>query len=905
MEDFEMQQYFVSTEGNDRWSGKKDRPASDGTDGPFATIHAARDAIRRLKLAGRFNEPVEVLIRGGLYAMTKTFYLRGADGGTEECPITYGAYPGETPVLSGGMCISGWSDEGNGIYAARLPDNRFFRQLFCNGQRMTRCRYPKLDKKDPLYGGWAFIESLVHSEGALDNTGIYRIDGPWRFRTDPARKGEEQRWFNGKTDDRNWPSISTGASWQQQGHDFSGHAWYRTGFKMPDGFDTRRHLWLVFGAVDKGCHVYIDGKKVFEHTTASTGLTPEQIWNIPFKFDARPHILPGRTHCLTVKVESEYGAGGIIKPVSLVSADSEVNLSVVSGEVENPASFTYAESLFPHRWQKPRQAEIFVFPGKCWISDIIPIRSIDYENRVIHLTRPVCPSKKTIGSATHLVPGNRFYVENNLEDLTEPGEWCLDTDTRTVYFRPPDGVDINSAKVTVPCVERLVEMTGSTGEQGQVLSYVNIRGLRFTQTLVNWPSPQSYYKTPNAGSALYMENTRFCSVEDNIFDSVGGDAVRLQNHNACNRIAGNHISNAGAYGIFIAAFQKGFARSNPDSGDVPEPDAWKNEPEDHESVVRAWPRSGGHIISRNHIHNVGIYEKHGQGIAFFGVSAPNVIVSQNHIHHAPRFGIGLMSGFGRVVIENNYLHDLSLETCDTGGITSNRWYTYHADPELREGVIIRYNRIFDVVGCGAYGKKAEPGGIDMAGGRIWINYYSWAIYFDNMPMDVQVYGNITARNTLGGIMISRGWNIEVHDNIFLESGKSQVYLALGEKKSGLRIERNIFSYSNPGASYIRLALGKMKDHGLIERFDRNVIHAPGGTEPSLSGVPGEFVQRMGYVQTGTADASWAWWTSMGFDVHSVLGDPEFVDPGRNDFDLKPDSPALKLGFKSPKAFVEN
>ena len=43
--------------------------------------------------------------------------------------------------------------------------------------------------------------------------------------------------------------------------------------------------------------------------------------------------------------------------------------------------------------------------------------------------------------------------------------------------------------------------------------------------------------------------------------------------------------------------------------------------------------------------------------------------------------------------------------------------------------------------------------------------------------------------------------------------------------------------------------------------------------------------------------SWAQWQAEGHDLHSLYVDPMFVDPANHDFRLRPDSPALKLGFQ--------
>ena len=39
------------------------------------------------------------------------------------------------------------------------------------------------------------------------------------------------------------------------------------------------------------------------------------------------------------------------------------------------------------------------------------------------------------------------------------------------------------------------------------------------------------------------------------------------------------------------------------------------------------------------------------------------------------------------------------------------------------------------------------------------------------------------------------------------------------------------------------------------------------------------------------------WQNSGFDTHSIIADPLFVDPENDDYTLKSESPAIKLGFK--------
>ncbi|MDB6135406.1 MAG: putative pectin lyase [Verrucomicrobiales bacterium] len=139
---------YVSTRGNDRWSGRRADPGEG--DGPFASVARAREAVRALLKAQRTPEPVRVVLRGGTYYPDATLEFGPEDSGTGGNPVTYAAAPGEEVVLSGGHRLNGgrW-DEANGrkVWTVDIPEVREgtwrFRQLFVNGGRRPRTRLPK------------------------------------------------------------------------------------------------------------------------------------------------------------------------------------------------------------------------------------------------------------------------------------------------------------------------------------------------------------------------------------------------------------------------------------------------------------------------------------------------------------------------------------------------------------------------------------------------------------------------------------------------------------------------------------------------------------------------------------------------------------------------------------------
>ena len=98
--------FYVSTQGNDAWSGKLEEPNGAKTDGPFASLEQARDAIRELKASGGAPEGgVVVELRGGIYELSRTFQLDTADSGAPDARIVYRGRAGESVRLIAGRMV--------------------------------------------------------------------------------------------------------------------------------------------------------------------------------------------------------------------------------------------------------------------------------------------------------------------------------------------------------------------------------------------------------------------------------------------------------------------------------------------------------------------------------------------------------------------------------------------------------------------------------------------------------------------------------------------------------------------------------------------------------------------------------------------------------------------------------
>lgn len=136
---------YVAPNGDDAWSGRIDAPDPSGQDGPLNTLAGARNAVRRLRAEGAAIGPITVLLRGGVYPVAEPVVFTPEDSGSADAPVTYAAYPGERPVISGGRVIEGWRVE-DGVWVVGLPEAAnggwVFESLWADGSRRHPARTP-------------------------------------------------------------------------------------------------------------------------------------------------------------------------------------------------------------------------------------------------------------------------------------------------------------------------------------------------------------------------------------------------------------------------------------------------------------------------------------------------------------------------------------------------------------------------------------------------------------------------------------------------------------------------------------------------------------------------------------------------------------------------------------------
>jgi hypothetical protein len=434
------------------------------------------------------------------------------------------------------------------------------------------------------------------------------------------------------------------------------------------------------------------------------------------------------------------------------------------------------------------------------------------------------------------------FVENVFEELDAPGEWFLDKPGGTLYFMPPDGVDLAGAGIEVAGLEHLVELRGTADKPVQ---FVTFEGLTFTHAARTFMqayepllrSDWSIYR----GGALLLEGARDCTIKDCNLEKLGGNALFVSRHNRRISVTGSRFTDIGASCVaFVgdpSAVRMPGVRNYNDAIDFKNLDTTpgpKNEQYPADCTV-----------SDCLMFHFGTVEKQVAGVEI--AMASRITVSHCSIYDCPRAGINIGDGcWGGHVVEFCDVFDTVKETGDHGSFNSwGRDRYWRLTGKSLEAAIKEVPNLvtLDVI---------EP--ITLRDSR-WRCDHGWDIDLDDGSSNYRIYNNLCLH---GGLKNREGFDRVVENNVIVDN---TFHPHVWYRQSG-----DIFRHNIVMTAYqpIRLAeWGKEVDHNLFPNDKALKAAEKNGT-----------------------------------DAHSLFGDPQFIDPAAGDYRVKETSPALKAGFKN-------
>ena len=552
-------------------------------------------------------------------------------------------------------------------------------------------------------------------------------------------------------------------------------------------------------------------------------------------------------------------------PNPFAGADEDMTFST-----QAPRGIRFDPStLSKRKWSNLRDAEIHIFQAAYWGNLQWRISGIDFATNSIWFG----DGGQQIGAKWSKKPAvlnqkSLFFIDNVFEELDAPGEWFLDIRKNILYYYPERETDLRTAVVEVPVLEHVVRFSGT---QESPVHDISLQGFRIAHTtttyLKSYDVPSLSDWAIHRGGAVFVEGTRNCFVEACWFDAVGGNAVFVNNYNRGFSVSGCKVTEAGDSAIcFVGDLEKTVG------------------------TQCAFPYECQ--ANNNLIYDCGFFGKQIAGV--YISRAKRITASHNLMYNLPRAAICIGDGtWGGHVVEYNETHDTVRETSDHGPFNAwgrDRGWTlaqshgpYTADRSLdawealvdaMEPIIVRHNFFNEKSG--------------------------WGLDLDDGASNYEIYNNIS----IGGVSMKlrEGAYRKVFNNIwYLAKGAPCFHVGNNDNHDQYFNNITVMDPGNmkwpdgwpwwPQMMYSVIAppaVGRW-----FEKIDNNCLYC---IEEEFQAVVDQLRSEAGKRNPQRYDL--AQWQKLGFDQNSVFANPLFVDPENRDFRVRPESPALKVGFKN-------
>lgn len=429
--------------------------------------------------------------------------------------------------------------------------------------------------------------------------------------------------------------------------------------------------------------------------------------------------------------------------------------------------------------------------------------------------------------------GQRYYVENAPDSLDAPGEWRIDSDRRTVRYLPRPGETIADSRFVAPRIDTLVSLRGEPA-LGLYVEDVVFAGLSFQHD--EWTLGPEGHSDPQAAVSM-------------------GAAILASGARNC-RFERCEVARTGKYGIWLA---EGCVDNtirqcrlfNLGAGGI------------RVGTARR-PREQALVAARNLVDNNHLFDGghvFAAGVGVWVAQSHHNTVSHNKIHDFRYSGMSIGWNWDDApnechhnTIEFNHVHHVMNGHLNDGGAI----YTLGTSP----GSVIRNNLLHDVWPHSAIG---------------------WGVYLDGTTNGYLVEKNIVYHTLSGGLMKHNGGHANtIRNNVFALSAQQMFWPCWTEKTPNV-FERNL----------VHLTQGELFIPMSVQRLRARLAagESPGVWDQNLYWTP-EGGGNLEFYRDRFAE-----WQALGLDRNSVVADPRFVDAAAFDFRLRPESPALALGFE--------
>ena len=487
-------------------------------------------------------------------------------------------------------------------------------------------------------------------------------------------------------------------------------------------------------------------------------------------------------------------------------------------------------------WTNLSDVEVIVY--HFWTDSHLPIKSVDTESNLVTFAHKA--GKTFTDDFTE--DGARYIVENVFEGLDAPGEWYLNRRTGQLFYYPLAGEDLAKVEVVAPFAAAHLRLEGQPAERRYV-EHLRFRNLSFAYSNFEFRPGDSNDRQGSATvpAAVTLRGARSCAFAQCRLFNLGTFGFEVMAGCSDNEFVGNELAQLAAGGIRVGG---GKENSPP------------------------WDRTRNNRITDNWLHHYG--QDFPSAVGVLLTDTEGNIVAHNHIHDGGYTGIsiGWVWGYQRSVSQNNrvefnHIHHIGGVLSDMGGI-----YTLGVSP----GTVIRNNHIHDV--------DAN-------------HYGGWGIYHDEGSTHLLVENNVVHHTKFAPFNIHFAKEVTVRNNIFALGKLEQASRSRNEPHKSVFFENNIVYW---------------REGELLSKNWKDVPYTFHANPKDKSGTQTltntfEFDWNLYFNPTKTRDevkwagGTWAEWQKRGKDRHSQYADPLFVNPEQGDFTLRPDSPALALGFQ--------